>query len=158
MTDFEIPFERSKLEKSSVNQQDYLETISESNRTLISWNSGKTWQPLTLQEEDDSGKWVDKQLDEGYSLNLHLEKTQTEIGYYAPNTFSKDSSPGLIIAHGAVTKTLEERPKELKLFMSQDGGRTWRNPSGKDGRFVSTFLDQGRGRHRPNTNQNCLAI
>lgn len=110
----------------------------ETNKTLITWDSGKTWQYLAMPD-------VEKKSTSGETLNLHLEKTLTDIGFFAPSTLTKDSSPGYIIAHGAVAKTIQERPEQLNLYISTDGGKNWREtkPSGLQGRFVTTFLDSG---------------
>ena len=114
------------------------------NKTVITWDSGKTWHNLTIEEEVES-TWRVKQMSDGDTLNLHLVKTQTDIGFYAPPILSKESSPGYIVAHGVVGQTIEERPEKIDLYISTDGGRHWRQrrPTGLNGRFVSTFMDSG---------------
>ena len=108
--------------------------------------SGKTWQHLKLPETiDDSGNLSPFENKYGDTLNLHLEKTQTDIGYYAPSIVSKESYPGYILAQGSISRTIEEIPERLGLFFSTEGGRNWREtkPSGLSGRFHTNILDSG---------------
>jgi len=92
------------------------------NVTEISWDNGRTWSALS-RPTDSNGDLVD--MCPGCGLNLHILMTQTPAHFYAPSLLSKESVPGLIIAHGSVGQTVEDTPSLFCVYVSRDAGVTW---------------------------------
>jgi len=110
---------------------------NDNNVTVISHDNGRNWDKLNLpKNNNENSPYCD-----GCSLNLHVIKTQTSSGYFAPSIVSKESVPGLIIAHGTVSQTVEEMPTRFHVFVSRDAGKSWEDVFTK--RHLFNIADHG---------------
>jgi len=127
---YEVKGVRGAFIMNILNENDY-------NVTVISHDNGRTWDQLNLPKNNNpNSPYCDK-----CSLNLHIIKTQTVSGYFAPSIVSKESVPGLIIAHGTVSETVEELPTRFHVFVSRDAGKSWEDVFTK--RHLFNIADHG---------------
>lgn len=95
------------------------------NTTKITWNNGRTWSNITtgvygINKQKQTQATCDK-----CSLNLHLTMEQTPYGYYMQSILAKTSYPGIIVAHGSYSRTVEDRPSDVFVYISRDNGHSW---------------------------------
>ena len=84
-------------------------------RTLISFNNGGSWRPLSPPSFDASGRPLSCV---GCSLHLFIDSTHLIQGAVAPKT-----ALGLIVAHGNVGNSLSH--VNIGVYVSSDGGISW---------------------------------
>ncbi|RCI00049.1 vacuolar protein sorting/targeting protein PEP1, partial [Rhizopus azygosporus] len=98
-------------------------------RTMISWDDGGSWQPLSPPHNFDCDM-------KECSLNLH---GRTDI--HGPGAiFSSSGAPGLAMGVGNVGPSLTEYT-ESDTFLTRDGGHTWTLI--RQGEHLYEFGDQG---------------
>lgn len=88
-------------------------------RSVISFNRGGTWSPLSKPENVDCGEQVKK-------CNLHIHGEHSRNDHIVPMlALSEPTAIGLVIAHGSVGDSLSSS-QHPDLFVSSDGGYKWR--------------------------------
>ncbi|KAL0266712.1 UNVERIFIED_CONTAM: hypothetical protein PYX00_009183 [Menopon gallinae] len=91
--------------------------------TLITFDRGGEWRPVTPPPLDASGVPINCKLNEGCSLHLSQKFSQLYPSTQSIPILSSKSAPGIIMATGTIGKSLKGHPG---VFLSQDGGLTWR--------------------------------
>ncbi|CAG9311653.1 unnamed protein product [Blepharisma stoltei] len=104
-------------------------------KTVITFDKGGLWKPLTPPEKDSNGKRVLCK-DEDCSLHLHSITSQK----FGP-AYSSENAVGIIIGVGNVGKYLSNKPDELNTYLSRDGGLTWTEI--KKGSYIYEIGDHG---------------
>lgn len=106
----------------------------EGQKSLITFDKGGTWVPLTAPLVDSQGhptncskrhknKKMYKVMFQNCSLHLTQEFSRLYPGSRASNIMSKSSAPGLVIGMGVTGTNLKHDPD---MFLSSNAGYTWR--------------------------------
>ncbi|KAK7488710.1 hypothetical protein BaRGS_00020007, partial [Batillaria attramentaria] len=98
-------------------------------KTLISVDKGGRWMPLEAECPDNK---TDCKL----VLRLDLDN------FIMDWILSETNAPGIVIAHGHYGETYEHDLKNMSVFYSSDGARTWKKAP-ITGLFHFNILDQG---------------
>uniref|UniRef100_A0A4W5KHQ2 Sortilin N-terminal domain-containing protein n=1 Tax=Hucho hucho TaxID=62062 RepID=A0A4W5KHQ2_9TELE len=93
-------------------------------RTLITYNKGRDWEPLTPPTTDMNGKPVSCKSPD---CHLHLHLRWADNPYVSGTVHTKDSAPGLIMGAGNLGSQLVEYKEEM--YITSDCGKTWRQVS-----------------------------
>lgn len=104
--------------------------------TLVSFNFGTSWSrvappSLNLKRELFRCK------DSGCFLNFHLKDSDR-----LPSLYGVKGAPGVIMAVGSVGAYLTSMDSELSVFLSEDGGVSWKEIF-DDGPYTYEIGDQG---------------
>lgn len=92
---------------------------TEFKKTVITFDKGGRWHPLTAPERDSEGKKI---ICEDEDCSLHLNSiTDSTFGPF----YSTTNAVGLILGTGNVGKYLSKREDEINTYLSRDGGLTW---------------------------------
>uniref|UniRef100_A0A8C9T4G4 Sortilin related VPS10 domain containing receptor 2 n=1 Tax=Scleropages formosus TaxID=113540 RepID=A0A8C9T4G4_SCLFO len=89
--------------------------------TLITYNKGRDWDPLTPPATDMNGKAVNCKPPE---CHLHLHLRWADNPYVSGTVHTKDSAPGLIMGAGNLGSQLVEYKEEM--YVTSDCGKSWR--------------------------------
>ncbi|XP_052002910.1 VPS10 domain-containing receptor SorCS2-like isoform X4 [Xyrauchen texanus] len=104
--------------------------------TLITYNKGRDWEPLTPPTTDMNGKPVYcKQPD----CHLHLHLRWADNPYVSGTVHTKDTAPGLIMGAGNLGSQLVEHKEEM--YITSDCGKTWRQVFEEEHHIL--YLDHG---------------
>ena len=88
-------------------------------KTMVSFDHGYTWTHVRPPTHNNKNVPYDC---EGCSLNLHLLDNPT-----LPPLYGIKNAPGILIAVGSVGHYLSFNTDELSVFISEDGGLSWRH-------------------------------
>lgn len=129
----------SKSERRGKRQKEmaksHLEDLDNFKKSLISFDKGGIWQPLTPPSVDSTGA---KYPCNGVDCALHLHAmTNTKFGPF----YSTENSAGVIIGTGNVGKHLSNKADEVNTFLSRDAGMTWNEI--KKGSHIYEIGDHG---------------
>ncbi|XP_041981642.1 sortilin-related receptor-like [Aricia agestis] len=98
--------------------------------SLITFDHGVTWAPITPPTEDENGKPLNCHIENSCSLHLcqkfsQLYPATRPTGPYmrSASIMSSKSAPGIIMATGVVGKSLKGIPG---VYLSRDAGLTWK--------------------------------
>lgn len=104
--------------------------------TVITFNKGRDWAPLTPPTTDMNGKPVTCKPPD-CQLQLHLRWADNP--YVSGTVHTKDSAPGLIMGAGNIGSQLVEYKEEM--YITSDCGRTWRQVFEEEHHVL--YLDHG---------------
>uniref|UniRef100_A0A3P9NCV5 VPS10 domain-containing receptor SorCS2 n=1 Tax=Poecilia reticulata TaxID=8081 RepID=A0A3P9NCV5_POERE len=104
--------------------------------TLITFNKGRTWEPLTPPATDMNGKPVSCKVPD---CRLHLHLRWADNPYVSGTVHTKDSAPGLIMGAGNLGSKLVEYKEEM--YITSDCGKTWRQVFEEEHHIL--YLDHG---------------
>ncbi|KAM9717547.1 VPS10 domain-containing receptor SorCS2 isoform 6-T6 [Menidia menidia] len=104
--------------------------------TLITYNKGRSWDPLTPPSTDMNGKPVSCKAPDCH-LQLHLRWADNP--YVSGTVHTKDSAPGLIMGAGNLGSKLVEYKEEM--YITSDCGKTWRQVFEEEHHIL--YLDHG---------------
>ena len=102
-------------------------------KTMVSFDDGQTW--AHVRPPTHNNKNVPYECD-GCTLNLHLPENPNY-----PPLYGVSSAPGILIAVGSVGHYLSYAADDLSVFISEDGGLSWRHVA--DGEHIYEIGDQG---------------
>uniref|UniRef100_A0A4W5KXA4 VPS10 domain-containing protein n=1 Tax=Hucho hucho TaxID=62062 RepID=A0A4W5KXA4_9TELE len=105
-------------------------------RTLITYNKGRDWEPLTPPTTDMNGKPVSCKSPD---CHLHLHLRWADNPYVSGTVHTKDSAPGLIMGAGNLGSQLVEYKEEM--YITSDCGKTWRQVFEEEHHIL--YLDHG---------------
>eukprot|EP01017_Pseudomicrothorax_dubius_P026780 TRINITY_DN3020_c0_g1_i4.p1 TRINITY_DN3020_c0_g1~~TRINITY_DN3020_c0_g1_i4.p1 ORF type:complete len:750 (-),score=167.04 TRINITY_DN3020_c0_g1_i4:24-2273(-) len=88
-------------------------------RTLITFDKGGIWKPLTPPEKDSTGRRTICD-SEGCSLHLH-SLTSKQFGPF----YSTENSLGIVMGTGNVGQFLTSKIDQVNTYLSRDGGYSW---------------------------------
>ncbi|XP_059482311.1 sortilin-related receptor-like [Neocloeon triangulifer] len=91
--------------------------------TLISFDQGGEWRKISPPTFDEHGRRIDCNAAQDCSLHLSQKFGQLYPSIRSIPILSSASAPGLVIATGAVGKSMKSH---ASIFMSHDAGLTWR--------------------------------
>lgn len=106
--------------------------------TLISFDKGKQWKPISPPKVDVDGQKITCKLSENCSLHLTQQFSYLYPASRAIPILSRKSAVGLIMATGIVGKSLKGHPK---VYLSADGGMQWHEILSSD--YLYSFGDHG---------------
>uniref|UniRef100_A0A3Q2QHA8 VPS10 domain-containing receptor SorCS2 n=1 Tax=Fundulus heteroclitus TaxID=8078 RepID=A0A3Q2QHA8_FUNHE len=104
--------------------------------TLITYNKGRTWEPLAPPTTDINGKPVSCKVPD---CHLHLHLRWADNPYVSGTVHTKDSAPGLIMGAGNLGTKLVEYKEEM--YITSDCGKTWRQVFEQEHHIL--YLDHG---------------
>ncbi|KAJ8390273.1 hypothetical protein AAFF_G00108420 [Aldrovandia affinis] len=104
--------------------------------TLITYNKGRDWDPLTPPAVDMNGKPVNCKPPDCH-LQLHLRWADNP--YVSGTVHTKDSAPGLIMGAGNLGSQLVEYKEEM--YITSDCGQSWRQVFEEEHHIL--YLDHG---------------
>uniref|UniRef100_A0A7N6FHQ3 VPS10 domain-containing receptor SorCS2 n=1 Tax=Anabas testudineus TaxID=64144 RepID=A0A7N6FHQ3_ANATE len=104
--------------------------------TLITYNKGRDWEPLTPPTTDMNGKPVSCRAP---YCHLHLHLRWADNPYVSGTVHTKDSAPGLIMGAGNLGSKLVEYKEEM--YITSDCGKTWRQVFEEEHHIL--YLDHG---------------
>ncbi|GJP33626.1 hypothetical protein CLOM_g18143 [Closterium sp. NIES-68] len=107
--------------------------------TLITFNSGATWEPIKAPEYDTNRRPIHCDTRDGCSLHLHGTTSWIGGSGFA-FVYSHASTPGLIISTGNVGTFLYQ-DSTINTYLSRDGGQTWEEIA--KGSHIYEFGDSG---------------
>jgi len=127
-TDTTIPTEKTSGKKSTpaphsrnpLSENNLVKQLVEFKKTVISFNKGGMWTPLTPPLKDANDKKIICPDIETCSLHLH-SISNTRFGPF----YSTENSLGIILGTGNVGTYLTNREDEINTYLSRDGGLTW---------------------------------
>uniref|UniRef100_A0A3Q2YTJ5 VPS10 domain-containing receptor SorCS2 n=1 Tax=Hippocampus comes TaxID=109280 RepID=A0A3Q2YTJ5_HIPCM len=105
-------------------------------RTVITYNKGRDWQPLTPPATDMNGKSITCKAPD---CHLHLHLRWADNPYVSGTVHTKDSAPGLIMGAGNLGSKLVEYKEEM--YITSDCGKTWRQVFEEEHHIL--YLDHG---------------
>nr|XP_057924142.1 VPS10 domain-containing receptor SorCS2 isoform X1 [Doryrhamphus excisus] len=105
-------------------------------RTLITYNKGRDWEPLTPPTTDMNGKTITCKAPE---CHLHLHLRWADNPYVSGTVHTKESAPGLIMGAGNLGSKLVEYKEEM--YITSDCGKTWRQVFEEEHHIL--YLDHG---------------
>jgi len=111
--------------------------VQESVSTYITHNKGGKWELLRAPTVTSKGKAIDCYVEDNCSLHLEIYSHQGEL---AP-VYSTSSSIGVVLGTGNLGKKLTGNDSAKNLYISRDGGLTWR--SVKPGVYIYEIGDHG---------------
>uniref|UniRef100_A0A1B0DIT9 Sortilin n=2 Tax=Phlebotomus papatasi TaxID=29031 RepID=A0A1B0DIT9_PHLPP len=89
--------------------------------SVITFDHGASWRPITAPTVDDEGQFINCTKD--CSLHLSQKFSQLYPVTRSPTIMSSKSAPGVIMASGTIGKSLKGHPG---VFISRDAGVTWK--------------------------------
>ncbi|XP_036407061.1 VPS10 domain-containing receptor SorCS2 isoform X1 [Megalops cyprinoides] len=104
--------------------------------TLITYNKGRDWNPLTPPSSDMNGKPVNCKPPD---CHLHLHLRWADNPYVSGTVHTKDSAPGLIMGAGNLGSQLVEYKEEM--YITSDCGKSWRQVFEEEHHIL--YLDHG---------------
>ncbi|KAG9345536.1 hypothetical protein JZ751_008680 [Albula glossodonta] len=104
--------------------------------TLITYNKGRDWNPLTPPATDLNGKPVNCKPPD---CHLHLHLRWADNPYVSGTVHTKDSAPGLIMGAGNLGSQLVEYKEEM--YITADCGKSWRQVFEEEHHIL--YLDHG---------------
>ncbi|XP_037531168.1 VPS10 domain-containing receptor SorCS2 [Nematolebias whitei] len=104
--------------------------------TLITYNKGRDWEPLTPPATDMNGKPVSCKVPD---CHLHLHLRWADNPYVSGTVHTKESAPGLIMGAGNLGSKLVEYKEEM--YITSDCGKTWRQVFEEEHHIL--YLDHG---------------
>ena len=104
------------------NQQTNTTFNLENQRSVITFDKGGEWQPLSSPEKDLDGHPSNCSKNSNCSLHLTQEFSRLFPGSRASDIMSKKSAPGIVIGMGVIGKNLRHDPD---MFISSNAGYTW---------------------------------
>ncbi|KAG7461947.1 hypothetical protein MATL_G00196530 [Megalops atlanticus] len=104
--------------------------------TLITYNKGRDWDPLTPPATDMNGKPVNCKPPD---CHLHLHLRWADNPYVSGTVHTKDSAPGLIMGAGNLGSQLVEYKEEM--YITSDCGKSWRQVFEEEHHIL--YLDHG---------------
>lgn len=108
---------------SKINRIPLSETISpDSLVSLITFDHGATWRPITAPTTDDDGLPINN-CAKDCSLHLSQKFSSLYPVTRSVSIMSSKSAPGVIMASGVVGKSLKGHPG---VYISRDAGLTWK--------------------------------
>ncbi|XP_061769803.1 VPS10 domain-containing receptor SorCS2 isoform X4 [Nerophis ophidion] len=105
-------------------------------RTLITYNKGRDWEPLTPPATDMNGKRITCKAPD---CQLHLHLRWADNPYVSGTVHTKESAPGLIMGAGNLGSKLVEYKEEM--YITSDCGKTWRQVFEEEHHIL--YLDHG---------------
>ncbi|XP_061922114.1 VPS10 domain-containing receptor SorCS2 isoform X3 [Entelurus aequoreus] len=105
-------------------------------RTLITYNKGRDWEPLTPPATDMNGKTITCKAPD---CQLHLHLRWADNPYVSGTVHTKESAPGLIMGAGNLGSKLVEYKEEM--YITSDCGKTWRQVFEEEHHIL--YLDHG---------------
>ncbi|XP_061619862.1 VPS10 domain-containing receptor SorCS2 isoform X3 [Phyllopteryx taeniolatus] len=105
-------------------------------RTVITYNKGRDWQPLTPPTTNMNGKTITCKAPD---CHLHLHLRWADNPYVSGTVHTKDSAPGLIMGAGNLGSKLVEYKEEM--YITSDCGKTWRQVLEEEHHIL--YLDHG---------------
>lgn len=113
----------------------------DSHVTMITYDSGGMWQRLPAPE----GKCSDGISSQKCSLHLHLRYSKMVAPQFNVSAVSDplalETAPGIIISHGSVGEFRDDA--NPGLFITSDGGYTWKDVGVPQGTYVYGIADYG---------------
>lgn len=106
-------------------------------RTYITHNKGATWELMRAPSVTSKGSPIDCHIEDECSLNLEIYSHNNEL---AP-VYSTESAVGIVLGTGNLGARLSENHDQKNLYMSRDGGMTWR--SIRPGGYIYEIGDHG---------------
>ena len=120
---------KAKLGKKKNRETDSIQ------QTVISFDKGSIWRPLTAPETDSLGLPVEC---EESPCSLHLHSFSSE--QFAP-VYSTTTAIGLVLGTGNVGTYLSNRLDQVNTYLSRDGGLTWSEV--RKGSYIYEIGDHG---------------
>ncbi|CAG4953069.1 unnamed protein product [Colias eurytheme] len=120
---------------SKVNSKSLVESVEPEHLiSLITFDHGVTWSPITPPAEDENGKPLNCHIENSCSLHLCQKFSQLYPVTSPPGNIinndmrsasimSSKSAPGIIMATGVIGKSLKGIPG---VYISRDAGLTWK--------------------------------
>lgn len=96
--------------------------VQENVRTYITHNKGGKWELIKAPEVSLRGKKTACYIEDGCSLHLEI---YSHMGELAP-VYSSEKAVGLVLGTGNMGAKLTENDSQKSLYLSRDGGLTWR--------------------------------
>lgn len=106
-------------------------------RTVITHNKGGKWENVKPPSSTSKGKIIDCYEEDGCSLHMEIYSTN---GKHAP-VYASESAVGVVIGTGNIGSTLSTNADEKNLYVSRDGGLTFR--STHTGNYIYDIGDHG---------------
>ncbi|XP_043197932.1 sortilin-related receptor-like, partial [Amphibalanus amphitrite] len=106
--------------------------------TLITFDKGGRWQPVSPPTVDATGVPIHCEKAENCSLHISQEMTNLYPGTKYIPVLSSSSAVGLVMATGVIGDSLKGHPS---IVLSRDAGATWRQVL--RGQFLYAFGDHG---------------
>ena len=127
-TDSAIPQEKTTGKKSTpapysratLAEENLLKQLNDFKKTMISFNKGGIWQPLTPPIKDANDKKIICPDIDTCSLHLH-SISNTRFGPF----YSTENSLGMVLGTGNIGSYLTNREDEVNTYLSRDGGLNW---------------------------------
>ncbi|XP_003384999.1 PREDICTED: sortilin-like [Amphimedon queenslandica] len=117
----------------------YISTVVESGNhySVITFNNGASWQRISPPPGTNC------LLSSGCSLHLHMSYSQAVNASFKNGPLSVSSAVGVIIAQGSIGKTRSYNPSDSRVFISDDGGYTWKMHSNLTGTYSYGIANHG---------------
>ena len=106
-------------------------------KTFITHNKGAKWELLRSPTVTSKGSPIDCHIEDDCSLHLEIYSHNNKL---AP-VYSTESSIGIVIGTGNLGKKLSLNDEPKNLYISRDGGLTWR--SVRPGSYIYEIGDHG---------------
>jgi len=106
-------------------------------RTYITHNKGGKWELLRAPTQTSKGAPIDCHIEDDCSLHLEI---YSHMGKLAP-VYSTETAVGIVLGTGNLGKKLTPNNDPKNLYISRDGGLTWR--SVKPGTYIYEIGDHG---------------
>lgn len=96
--------------------------VQENVRTYITHNKGGKWELIKAPEVSMRGKKTACYIEDNCSLHLEI---YSHMGELAP-VYSSEKAVGIVLGTGNIGYRLTDNDSQKSLYMSRDGGLTWR--------------------------------
>ena len=126
-----------QLEVNPIEESVPASEVQDNVKTYITHNKGGSWELLRAPTTTSKGKPIECFTEDGCSLHLEIYSHKGEL---AP-VYSTASSVGIVLGTGNLGKRLTANDQAKNLYISRDGGLTWR--SVKPGVYIYEIGDHG---------------
>eukprot|EP01017_Pseudomicrothorax_dubius_P026778 TRINITY_DN3020_c0_g1_i1.p1 TRINITY_DN3020_c0_g1~~TRINITY_DN3020_c0_g1_i1.p1 ORF type:complete len:636 (-),score=85.45 TRINITY_DN3020_c0_g1_i1:109-2016(-) len=105
--------------ENAINKLNSISSLESFKRTVITFNKGANWKPLTPPEKDSTGNRI---LCESKSCSLHLHGSTSK--QFSP-LYSTENSLGILMGTGNIGQFLSNNIDQVNTYLSRDGGNSW---------------------------------
>eukprot|EP00911_Craspedida_sp_UC1_P000503 UC1_evm1s380 len=110
-------------------------------QSLISFDEGARWEPVSVPEGQECGNAVDEEQERiPCGLQVHMQTSAATRSINVPSILTQESAPGFVLANGNVGRFLS---RSSSAYVSSDAGLSWSALDVRQGAKQFAMLEHG---------------